>query len=75
MAKRQLHTIECDRDECDARVSSAYNLTSARATGRRLGWQISYHPDWDGGFDFCPRHKDLEALHGNHSADGVRTAL
>lgn len=73
---RTAHIISCDRTKCQRAVRSAYNLATAQAAAVRQGWQVSYHPDWDGGIDLCPEHKTTEgSQHGDDESDGVRAAL
>lgn len=73
---RTTYIIRCDIPGCASQVKSNYNLDTAKATALRRGWQISYHPEWDGGVDYCATHRDgEERQHGNDSADGVRDAV
>jgi hypothetical protein len=73
---RTTHIIGCDDSGCTNSVKSNYNLDTAKATALRRGWQVSYHPERDGGLDHCPLHRQGEEVqHGDDSADGVRDAL
>lgn len=77
VAMRRTHIISCDGPGCQRTVRSSYNLDTAQAQAMHRGWQVSYHPDWDGGLDFCAEHKTPEEGHhyGDDPTNGVRAAL
>lgn len=70
VATRTTHIITCDRAGCTRSVKSNYNLDTAKASALRQNWQISYHPDWDGGVDYCAEHKET-SHHGDYTTDSV----